>query len=88
MLLLNPDADNNDEIIVGNRKLTSTVQPIQGNNQLLVIVGGEGDKKRGMIVEDGMIDKGQGGGNLVTDMVLMMATAQQGCWKQQQHQQQ
>jgi hypothetical protein len=34
---------------IGNRKLTSAVPHIQGNNQLMVIVGGGGDKRGGQL---------------------------------------
>ncbi len=59
---------------MGDRKLASAVPPIQGNNQLIVIVGGE--ETRGvMIVGGGMTEKGQGGGNLVETFELHEITS-------------
>jgi len=60
--------------MMGDRKLASAAPPIQGNNQLMVIVGG-GRQKRGTIVEDRMTEKGQGGGDLVETFDLHEITS-------------
>ena len=63
-------------MMMGDRKLVSAVPPIRGNNQLMLIVGGGGDKRgRGMIVGDRMTEKGRGGGNLVETFELHEITS-------------
>jgi len=39
--------DDNDGMMMGNRNLASAVPTIQGNNQLMLIVGGGGAKRGG-----------------------------------------
>jgi hypothetical protein len=36
-------------MMMGDRKLVSAVPPIRGNNELMVIVGGGGDKRGGRL---------------------------------------
>ena len=45
-------------MMMGDMKLASTVPPIRGNNQLMLIVGGGRSYKRGAIVGDWMTEKG------------------------------
>ena len=60
---------------MGDRKLASTAPPIQGSNQLMVIVGGGRRQKRGAIVGDRMTEKGRGGGDLVETFDLHGVTS-------------
>ena len=60
---------------MGDRKLVSAAPPIRGNKQLMVIVWGGRRHKRGMIVGDGMTEKGRGGGDLVETFELHEITS-------------
>jgi hypothetical protein len=61
-------------MMTGDRKLSSTVPPIRGDN-LLMLIFGLGGAKRGGLVGDRMTEKGQSGGDLVETFELHKITS-------------
>jgi len=62
-------------MMMGDMKLVSAVPPIRGSNQLMLIVRGGGDKRRGAIVGDRMTEKGRGVGKWVETFELHKITS-------------
>jgi hypothetical protein len=78
-----PDANDNDGMMMGDKKLASTV-PIHPRQQSTNDDSWGGRRqKRGTIVGDGMTEKGQVGGDLVTEIDPVTAAVQQQCQQRQ-----